>query len=648
MLVRMRRIDIIAPRATAARVLRTVHRAGILHLSSFESPPGAGPTLFSAGRLAPGEAQAQAANPYDAALGHVRELARLIVLREPPASLVAGLWEFEDAQLLERVGSLEPVSSRASELAAERLRLRGEATRLAGYRRLIEGLQGAVGHLPTIHGYGSTGIVVHARYRAVVGLIREELESLTGGRCEVIAADLDPVRVAAILLYPIRLAAEVRSLLGGRDLEEVTLPESLAGVPFSELAPRLAAEETTVRQRIVETEEDLAELAAAHGPLVAALQLVLGDRIAEAGALAEAGRSEHLVVIGGWLPAGRIDGLRAALARDVGPDVLLVERPVDATALTAPVAFENRRLFRAFEPLASFVSVPRYGTLDPTPVVAFAFPVFVGLMVGDVGYGLVLLALLSFARQRWRTSPAMAMLWPIGVLAAIATIVFGLLFGEWFGDAGHRLVGIGPIWFDRQEGALPFLVLAVSIGLAQVALGLVLGIVNATLLRHRREAIARGALLASLAAIAVALAFAAGFAPALAGQVAVVVLVGAVVVLTATLGLAGPIEVIGAVGNVLSYARLMAIGLASVMLAFVANRLGGLVENVLVGVLIAAVFHALNIVLGFFDSSVQGLRLQYVEFFSKFVEPGGVRYEPFVSVLSDPGRDLDLGTTGGS
>ena len=646
MLARMRRVDIITPRRSAARLLRAIHRAGVLHLAPFEPPPGAGPTLFAAGGGSP-DRPADVATPYDAALAQVTELAGLLVLPEAPRQLVRRLWELDDSELLAQVAALEPVAARAAELASECLRLRGEASRLAGYRRLIEALRGAVGRLPSIRGYGSTGIVVNARYRPVVALIREELESLTGGRCEVVAADLDADRVAAIVLYPVRLAGEVRSLLGGRDLEEVTLPESMAGVPFDELGPRLAAEEAAIRERLARTEAALDELAAAHGAPVAALSLVLGDRVAEARVLAAAGRSEHLVAVSGWLPARRIPELREVLAGEVGPEVLLVERPGEMLDRSAPVVLENQPLVRAFEPLASFVMLPRYGTLDPTPVVAFAFPVFVGLMVGDIGYGLLLLAILLAARRRWRTSPAMRFLWPVGALTAISTIFFGVLFGEWFGDAGQRLVGLRPLWFDRREGALPLLVLAISIGVAQVALGLVLGIVNATLLRHRREVIARAAMLVSLTAIIVTVAFAAGYVPVPAGQIAVVVLVGAIVVLAATLGIAGPLEVMGAVGNVLSYARLMAIGLASVMLALVANRLGGLFENVLLGVLIAALFHALNFVLGFFDSSVQGLRLQYVEFFSKFVEPGGVRYEPFVSVLRDGGREPGLEATGG-
>ena len=627
MLVSMRRVDIVAPRSGVLRALRAVHRAGLLHLVPYEPPPGVGPAAF-------GREPAAAECVYGPALERVVELAALLAPAAPPGELVRELWELDDVALAGRAESLGPAAVEAARLTGDRVRLAGEIARLDGYRRIVEGLAGVVGRLPSVRGYGSTGIVVGARYRSIIGAIRDELESLTGGRCEVVAADLGPDRVAAILLYPTRQAAEVASLLGGRDLEEVSLPENLVGVPFEELGPRLALEQERARTALAGVDDALSRLGAAHGPARAALRRVLGDRIAEARALADAGTSDHLVVLGGWVPARRVPELRAALERDAGPDVLVLERsPGEPDAAEAPVAMENGPFLRAFEPLASFVAVPRYGTLDPTPLLGITFPAFVGLMVGDAGYGLALLALLALARRRWRAVPAMAVLWPIGLATAVATIVFGALFGEWFGETGAHLLGLRPLWLDRTDDVIALLALAIAIGVAQVGLGLVLGMVNAALLRHRRELAGRAALLISLAAVLVLLGTTARLLPSAVAPVAAGALVLAAALLVVTVGVAGPIEMLGMLGNVLSYARLMAIGLASVMLAVVADRLGGLLPNVLAGALVAGVLHGLNLLLGFFDSSVQGLRLHYVEFFSKFVEPGGIRYAPFTAVL---------------
>src|SRR3989304_5775534 len=87
----------------------------------------------------------------------------------------------------------------------------------------------------------------------------------------------------------------------------------------------------------------------------------------------------------------------------------------------------------------------------------------------------------SSGRGRTRPAPRAprrGIVWPIGVLSAAATIGFGVLFGEWFGDAGQRMLGLGPVWLDRREAIVPLLVLAISIGVPQVGPGLVLGLVD--------------------------------------------------------------------------------------------------------------------------------------------------------------------------
>jgi len=91
-------------------------------------------------------------------------------------------------------------------------------------------------------------------------------------------------------------------------------------------------------------------------------------------------------------------------------------------------------------------------------------------------------------------------------------------------------------------------------------------------------------------------------------------------------------EVMGTVGNILSYARLMAIGMASVILAIVANEMAGAFGIAIIGILMAVLLHGLNIVLAMFSPSIHSIRLHLVEFFSKFYEGGGVAYKPFARV----------------
>jgi V/A-type H+-transporting ATPase subunit I len=118
----------------------------------------------------------------------------------------------------------------------------------------------------------------------------------------------------------------------------------------------------------------------------------------------------------------------------------------------------------------------------------------------------------------------------------------------------------------------------------------------------------------------------------------VIALLLAFPVLVAVEGLIAPLEVFSAVGNILSYARIMALGMASVMLSIVANRMVGAMGSVAVGTLFALLFHLVNFVLGLFSPAIHALRLHYVEFFGKFYSPGGVRYRPFGHAYPDAVR----------
>ena len=631
----MRRVEIVAPRRRVLELLRAVHRAGVVELVPFErsvGPAEAAPTpIFGPCPDCPDRAD------REAALGMASELAGLLGRQAAPHDLVSRLWELDDAALAERVASLRPVHERAAALTEQRRRLAAEERRIGECRELIGALAPVAGLIPRLRGYGAIAALVPARAQALLDLLRPELELVAGGRSELITADLDAQRIALLALFPREALGPVQELFGRRGIAEADLPEACAGLPLAEALARLDGEQSADAAAFETAGAELLALAEGHGAESAALAAVLADRFAESDAVAGAAASDHLVAFGGWVPDDRLAELRAGLAADFGPEALLDVRPGERRVeeAEAPVALRNPRLLRPFEPLASFLGLPRYGSLDPTPFLAVTFPAFVGLMVGDAGYGLVMLGLLLAVRLRWPRSAAVRLVVPIGIPAAAATVFFGVLFGEWFGDAGHLVFGLHPLALDRREAILPMLVLALSIGIAHVGLGLGLGVANAIRLGERREAAVRVLLLTCLfAMVALVAGRAGGWIPDPAGWLLAVSLAAAAVGLVVLAGLAGSIELVGIFGNVLSYARLMAIGLASVMLATVANQLGGLSGSILAGLLVGGLLHVLNFSLGFFDSTVQGLRLHYVEFFGRFVDTGGRRFRPFAAAIA--------------
>jgi V/A-type H+-transporting ATPase subunit I len=213
------------------------------------------------------------------------------------------------------------------------------------------------------------------------------------------------------------------------------------------------------------------------------------------------------------------------------------------------------------------------------------------------------------------------------VACSLSAIVFGVLFGEVFGELGAR-IGLHPILFNRAKAVLAFLGLVLVLGGIHVVLGVGLGLWTA--LRHgeREKALAKATTLALILAAFLAILARLDHVPSALGTGALVALGPLLVVLIATEGVLAPIEIMKTIGNVLSYARLMALGIASVMLAEVANQMAGLF-TVVVGVTIAVLLHAVNFAMGCFSPVIQALRLHYVEFFDKFYQDGGRPYEPF-------------------
>jgi V/A-type H+-transporting ATPase subunit I len=249
-------------------------------------------------------------------------------------------------------------------------------------------------------------------------------------------------------------------------------------------------------------------------------------------------------------------------------------------------------------------------------------------MLGDVGYGLILAG--AGLVLHWRSRPD-TMLRSVAEIigpCALFSIVAGVLFGEFFGDLGHRWFGLRALAFDRGEALVPFLLLALAIGTVHILVGLILGVVSSAR-SHPRQAVGRGASVAAVVLIVLALLAAVDVLPEAFFTPSVVGLLIAFPVLIVAEGIVAPIEFLSTLGNILSYARIMGLGIASVMLAVVANRMVGAIGSATVGVVFALLFHLVNFAIGLFSPTIHALRLHYVEFFGKFYSPGGVRYEPF-------------------
>jgi V/A-type H+-transporting ATPase subunit I len=441
-----------------------------------------------------------------------------------------------------------------------------------------------------------------------------------------------------LLVFPMKFFSQVESLLGHEDVSRLRLPAELGdGTPdtvMGALRQRLA----TIPQEIKTIDGELAALGAHWREPLTIWRNGLRDELELNTVSTHFGETDMTFIIMGWVPSRDLEKVKSDLREVIGDSVLVHELPITPDLeKRVPIALENPVLVRPFESLVRLQGLPRYGDIDPSALMAFFLPFFFGMMLGDVGYGAVLLAL-TFGLSRKVKTGTMHDLLTILMMGSGWSILFGFAFGELFGALGGQL-GMHALLFDRAspQHLTSLLVMTVGVGAVHITLGLLLGVWEALKNRSRSHLLERGGMLIGLVALFLIVGVLVGFLPKGFMTPAVAVLMIGVVLLGASVGklgvLVGPIEFIGVIGNVMSYLRIAAIGLASVYLAKVANDMAGLVGNLVIGIIIAVLIHSLNLVLGAFSPTIHSLRLHYVEFFRKFHEGGGRPYEPFRSQL---------------
>jgi V/A-type H+-transporting ATPase subunit I len=540
-----------------------------------------------------------------------------------------------DSSSIEVIGEkVEQITTMVQQLTQHKESLQDELVSLSKYREILKIMVPLLPESAKKSGNATIGALLHSTQTRSMNMLINQLRTMTQGKFEMVNVKVGESTNALIGVLPRDLVISVENYLEREKITQLVLPDEYTILSSAEAQEKIEKQIESDHKELDNVDNRYREIASTWGPYLHAWQMTCLNILDEYEIFSRLGETEHTFTVYGWVPLGEVQNLKNHLHQTVSPDIMLNQLDVpNELRDKIPVQMENPKIIKPFENLTKMRAIPAYFDIDPSKLMAIFMPIFFGMMVGDVGYGVILFVLSAFLLRKVSKGIFADLLGTI-FYGSIWTVVFGFLFGEFMGTLGGS-IGLKPILLDRSDpgSTMKLLYMVIGVGVFHIVLGLVLGVWNAIQHHNRTHLLERGGMLVGLSGLLLLVAKIIKILPAAVNIPGYILLGVGVVLLSASYGktgvILGPIEFVGLLGNILSYMRIAALGLASVFLAKVANEMVGMIGNVVIGIVAAGLIHTLNIVMGAFSPTIQSLRLHYVEFFRKFYEGGNNAFSPF-------------------
>ncbi len=470
----------------------------------------------------------------------------------------------------------------------------------------------------------------------------------------------DPKSGTVVLFVPKIYAEDVSKALSDYEYRELKVPDQ-KGMP-AEIISQIDAERNDLLRQISTIDADIKALKDKYMDFILASNEVLSIEADKSEAPLHIATSESTFIIEGWVPSDSYNKLERAVSRATQDRVFVTQQEIEhEQEPIVPVEYDNPKVVRPLQEIMNLYARPRYKELDPTALIFISFPLFYGMILGDIGYALILLTLALVIKKTVK-SDAVKPLMNILIYCQISTFLFGILYGEFLGFPLASLVSHGEIQaglipgfntidlfaspvggemitypIHRNHLVMTMIVFTALIGLIHINFGYILGFIN----ENRKHGIS-AALLEKGSWIIIQIGILLGvlgyfeILPSALTYAGIVVFLAGFVMLLKGEGIKGPIELPSLLSNSLSYTRLIAVGLSSIYIASTVNMIAFQMiwpdkfgPMTVFAILVFIFGHALNTVLSIIAPGLHALRLQYVEFFGKFYEGGGRKYDPF-------------------